>query len=422
MSNLHETRDETEKAILIGIDTGENDLTESFLELNELARTADVEVLGEMTQKREAAHNTTYFGKGKIQELVDYIALFNADLIICDDELSNVQIKNLFEMLNIKVIDRTMLILDIFAKRALSAEGKAQVELAQLKYNSSRLIGMGKVLSRQAGGAKGVIGSRGPGEKKLETDRRHIKARIDELEKDIIQIKQKRKTQREKRIKEGLPVVSLVGYTNAGKSTLMNQITDAGVLSEDKLFATLDTTTRKIKLPGNREILITDTVGFIQKLPHTLIKAFNATLEELLYSDILIHVVDISNKYYLNQIKTVTETINELKCGDKPIILALNKVDLYENFIGSVDWPSQAIVNTSAISGEGIDKLFSEIEKILNNMGKKVEVLLPFDNLSLLSYIHSNSIVLEEEYRESGIYLSLVGNEEVLGKLKNYIL
>ncbi|MDR2940428.1 MAG: GTPase HflX [Clostridiales bacterium] len=420
MLNIYDTADDKEKAILIGVDAGVYDIEESFLELNELARTAGVLVLGEMVQKREQAHTSTYFGKGKTEELANYISLLNANLIICDDELSPTQIQNLSEILDVKIIDRTMLILDIFAKRAMSAEGKSQVELAQLKYNSSRLIGLGKVLSRQAGGIKGGVGSRGPGEKKLETDRRHIRNRIDELEKELSQIKQKRKTQREKRVKEGIPVISLVGYTNAGKSTLMNHLTGAGVLSEDKLFATLDTTTRKIKLNSGTEILLTDTVGFIQKLPHTLIKAFNATLEELNYADILIHVADASNRYYTNHINTVFDTIKELNCDNKPVILALNKIDLVSGAILYTNAYSCPVTKISAISGDGATALISEIENILNNLRKKINLLLPFDELSLLSYIHSTGAVLEENYRDDGIYITVVANEELLGRLKNY--
>ncbi|MBR0104521.1 MAG: GTPase HflX, partial [Firmicutes bacterium] len=323
--SLHSTEELKERVILVGVDKGSGDMEEEACleELAQLVDTAGAEVVGQLIQKRDSFNGAHYVGKGKIEEIKYMIDAFDATGIICDDELSPNQLKNLEKLLDTKVMDRTMLILDIFAGRAVSREGKIQVELAQLKYRLSRLAGIGTSLSRLGGG----IGTRGPGEKKLETDRRYIKERISELKKDLKDAQAHRELLRNRR-KKNFACLSLIGYTNAGKSTILNTLTDAGVLAEDKLFATLDPTTRLVKLPAGTEILLTDTVGFIQKLPHQLIEAFKATLEELVFADYLIHVVDASNPHRDEQMEVVYKTIRDLKCEHIPVITVFNKCDL----------------------------------------------------------------------------------------------
>ncbi|MCL2421287.1 MAG: GTPase HflX, partial [Defluviitaleaceae bacterium] len=333
---MYETEQNTERLILFCISEssveGSGDEVEGLEELAMLAETAGAEVVGYITQSRPQPHPAHYFGKGKVDELKMYANAMGATGVLCDEELSSTQIKHLDKALGIKILDRTMIILDIFAERAISAEGKAQVELAQLRYRRSRLAGLGAQLSRQGGGTGGGlgIGARGPGEKKLETDRRHIQSRISQLNEELKEIRTGRAVLRERRLQTGVPVISLVGYTNAGKSTLMNALTSADVLVEDKLFATLDTTTRRMELPGGTGTLITDTVGFIDKLPHHLIQAFRATLEELEYATLLLHVVDASNPDHREQMSVVYETLKDLKCLDKPMITAFNKADVIE--------------------------------------------------------------------------------------------
>ena len=324
---MYENNDLEEKVILfcVDLDNGE-DIEVNLDELEELVKTAGAKVVGRLVQKKEHVDNVTYIGSGKTEELCELIDELGATGVVCDDELSPVQLKNLEEILDTKVMDRTMVILDIFAGRATTREGKIQVELAQLKYRSSRLIGMRNSLSRLGGG----IGTRGPGEKKLEIDRRIIKDRIAQLQRELEDVKQHRQIMRKQRMAGNLPIVSIVGYTNAGKSTLLNKLTDAGVLEEDKLFATLDPTSRNYKLLNGQEIILTDTVGFIRKLPHHLINAFRSTLEEAKYADIIIHVVDISNPQADNHILTVYETLDGLGVVDKPIITAFNKIDKVE--------------------------------------------------------------------------------------------
>ena len=360
---MHDMKKDEPRAVIVAIDNDDGDINLSLAELRELAKTAGIEVVGELVQKRERKHPGTYLGKGKVEELKAYADSLNATGILCDDELSSTQIKNLSETLNLTILDRTMIILDIFANRAITSEGKAQVELAQLKYRSSRLIGLGKQLSRQGGTAGGGgIGARGPGEKKLETDRRHIQSRIKQLNKELNDIKTTRDVLRSRRKQQNIPVISLVGYTNAGKSTLMNTLTKADVLAEDKLFATLDTTTRKIRLPSGKNALLTDTVGFIDKLPHHLIQAFRATLEELRYSTVLLHVVDISDPEHHNQTDVVYSTLKDLKCLDKPLITAFNKSDLIDlnNFEG---------LCISAKTGLNLSALLEAIDKHIETAG-----------------------------------------------------
>ncbi len=341
----------------------------------------------------------------------------NADAVIADDELSPAQQRNLAEILNVSIMDRTILILDIFAKRAASSEGKIQVELAQQKYRLSHLTGIGKSMSRLGGG----IGTRGPGEKKLETDRRHIRTAIYNLEKELSSIETHRNTIRKKTSESKIPVISIVGYTNAGKSTLMNYLSSAGVLAEDKLFATLDTTVRMIKLDGGEEIRITDTVGFIHKLPHGLIKAFRATLEELKNADILLHVVDCSNPLYESHIKVVNDVLSEIGCNEKPMIIAYNKSDLIEEkgrFTSSDRAVKQVFI--SAKSGEGIDTLLDDIQQVLNERKIKISVLLPYTEGSLLNLLYKRGEIISEKHEEQGILIEAYTDNEVEARLKKY--
>ncbi|MCL2399510.1 MAG: GTPase HflX [Defluviitaleaceae bacterium] len=425
---MFETEKNLEHLILIGVvkdsHPEQDDYAEQYLkELAMLAETAGAVVAGYMIQARPQPHPTRYLGKGKLEELKVYAEAIGATGILCDDELSGSQLKNVDDALGMKVLDRTMIILDIFAERAMSAEGKAQVELAQLKYRLSRLIGIGAQLSRQggtaaggAGGAGGVgIGARGPGEKKLETDRRHIQSRIKQLNEELQDITTSRKVLRDRRIQTGVPIIALVGYTNAGKSTLLNSLTDANVLAEDKLFATLDTTTRKLELPGGASVLITDTVGFINKLPHHLVQAFRATLEELQYATILLHVVDASNPDYREQITVVHNTLKDLKCMDKPMITAYNKADLSNNYN-----PGEFAIGVSAKTGGNLSALLESCEKVLQSMRRKLTVIIPYKEGHLVSLIHNNCEIITEAHVEEGTKIEAYIPEELYGQLTSY--
>ncbi len=420
MTETFDTSEINEKFVLVGIETDENEgMIEAYLdELEELAQTANAEVVGRLVQKRESIHSAHYLGKGKIDELKAVITELNATGIICDDELSPAQLKNLNSMLDIKIIDRTMLILDIFASRAQSREGKIQVELAQLKYRMSRLTGLGTSLSRLGAG----IGTRGPGEKKLETDRRHLRERISELNSDLKDIETSRNVLRSQRTKKGFPIISIVGYTNAGKSTLLNTLTNAKVLAEDKLFATLDTTTRKVKLSGSTEILITDTVGFIRKLPHHLVKAFRSTLEEIKYGDILLHVVDVSNERCEEQIKVVYETIKELDCINTPVITVFNKIDKDINLPFPIDNIARKVVKISAKHNTNIDELLTTIEQLLQEGKNKLEVLIPYTDGNLLNMLHGQCEIISEEHTNEGVLVSAYMNEEMSLRLNKYVV
>ena len=421
MNNLFSTDKDTERVILVAVDDGHSEFdVESCLdELEELAKTAGAIVVGRMIQNREAVHKAHYLGKGKMEELKNYIAMVDATGIICDDDLSPNQMKNMADMLDTKIMNRTLLILDIFAQRAQSAEGKLQVELAQLKYNSSHLVGQYKYLSRQGGG----IGTRGPGETKLETDRRNIGNRIAELNRELKEIRRHRDVMREKRSTSGLPIVALVGYTNAGKSTLLNTLTGSDILAEDKLFATLDTTTRRKTLDSGMEYLFTDTVGFIQKLPHGLINAFRATLEEASYAHILIHVLDVSNPRREEQMKVVYQTLDELKCGDKPVITVYNKTDKEDVELPLPPDPRAiATVRISAKYGKGIDKLTELLEDWLKSQKKCLEIVIPYDKGNLVSLVHGNCEIIESDHRENGYYFKVFVNEEMENRLKEYTI
>ncbi len=418
---LYETEKETEKVILVGIDTGSGDFdAESCLdELAELARTAGAEVLGRLIQKREAVNRASYLGKGKLEELKAYIEMTGATGIICDDELSQTQIRNLENTLDTKVMNRTLIILDIFAKRAGSAEGKVQVELAQLKYNLAHLTGRGREMSRLGGG----IGTRGPGEKKLETDRRNIAERISDLTAELKEIEKHRGVMREKRTESGIPVIALVGYTNAGKSTLLNTLTGAGVLAEDKLFATLDTTTRAIETESGAKYLLTDTVGFIQKLPHSLIKAFRATLEEASFADVLIHVVDASSPKRREQMKVVYDTLNELGAGGKPVITVYNKIDR-EDIEKPLLKDERAVATISISAKEKIntDKLIEKCEDVIRSFKRSIRVVIPYSKGNLLTLIHGGCEITASENREDGYYFELYADEETENRLKEYCI
>ena len=359
---MFETEKTEERVILMGVCAGaEEETAESLDELAELVKTAGAMCVGRVVQKREQIHPGTYMGRGKLEEIKELLWETEATGIVCDDELSPAQIGNLGDELHTKIMDRTLLILDIFAARAITSEGKIQVELAQLKYRQSRLTGYGTSLSRLGGG----IGTRGPGEKKLEMDRRLIKSRIARLNRELKEIQNHREVVREQRRREMLPVLAIVGYTNAGKSTLLNRLTGAEVLAEDKLFATLDATTRGYRLGSGQEILFTDTVGFIRKLPHHLVEAFRSTLEEAKYADVILHVVDASNPQMDIQMHIVYETLKNLGIQDKPVITVFNKQDCIAEPVVLRDFQADETVCLSAITGEGLDRLESCIEKAL---------------------------------------------------------
>lgn len=407
MATIYDTEQERERVILIAVDLSQNsdsaDVDISLDELEELAETAGAVTVGRLVQKRETIHPGTYIGKGKMEELRSMVMQEQADAIVCDDELSPAQITNLQEELQVKVIDRTVMILDIFAAHARTSEGKLQVELAQLRYRSSRLTGLGKSLSRLGGG----IGTRGPGEKKLEMDRRLIKDRISILNRQLKDVVQNRDTMRKQRSRNSMPTVAIVGYTNAGKSTLLNTLTEAEVLSEDKLFATLDPTTRGLELEDGQKILFTDTVGFISKLPHQLIRAFRSTLEEAKYADLILHVVDASNPNYQRQMQVVYDTLQELEVGDKPVITAFNKIDLLNpgEREGRKDLRSDSAVYISAKESRGLDRLLEEIEGMLNQGMIRIEELIPYAEAGKIQQIRQYGKLESEEYQEEGIFV-----------------
>ena len=402
MSAILETQNEIEKVIVVGVSLFDEDDTEKSLdELEELITTAGAVTVGRIIQNREQIHNTTYVGKGKIDEIKDLIFETEATGIVCDDELSPVQLKNLENELNTKVMDRTLVILDIFAKHAATSEGKIQVELAQLKYNLGRLVGIRSSLSRLGGG----IGTRGPGEKKLEMDRRLIKDRIAKLNKELKEVRMHREVTRSKRNKNNMVTVAIVGYTNAGKSTLLNTLTDSEVLEEDKLFATLDPTTRILDLPQGQKVLLTDTVGFIRKLPHHLVEAFRSTLEEAKYADIIIHVVDATREDYDKQMYVVYETLDKLGVKDKPIITAFNKQDLVVNEDRPKDMKAEYNLYISAKKAIGVEELKSALEEIIRRNKILLERVFPYDEASKIQLIRNKGELLEEEYRAEGIYI-----------------
>lgn len=403
-----------ERAFLISLDCGEYDAESSMAELEELAKTSGAEIIGEMIQKRPAPEAATYMGKGALEEICNFCSNHSIDLIIADGELSPVQIRNIEDLTGVRVIDRTTLILDIFAGRARSSEGKLQVELAQLKYSLPRLSGKGTALSRLGGG----IGTRGPGETKLETDRRHIRFRIQNLKAELDKVEKRRVAMHQRRKKNGALCVAIVGYTNAGKSTLMNRLTDAGVLQEDKLFATLDPTARKLVLPDGRQIMLVDTVGLVRRLPHQLVDAFRSTLEEAVWADVILNVCDASSDECAEHIGVTESVLSDLGCSGKPIINVLNKCDKpteldFDFFENSV--------KISAATGDGIDSLLTAIENALPKDRKRVKILLPFDKMKLSSIVRDGT-VHSEEYTENGVLYDATVNISDIKQLKDYII
>ena len=414
-----------EKIIIFAADTGgytqkevSLEIQASLDELTELIDTAGAEVVGRLVQNRDRIANDLYLGRGKVEELREMIYELGATGVCCDDELSPAQLMNLQDALDIKVMDRTMVILDIFAAHAGSYEGKLQVELAQLKFRATRLVGMRDSLSRLGGG----IGTRGPGEKKLEIDRRVIRDRISRLKAELRNIESQRSQQRKQRQRSAVPVVGIVGYTNAGKSTLLNALTGAGVLQEDKLFATLDPTTRGYKLPGGQNILLTDTVGFIRKLPHHLVEAFGSTLVEAKYCDVILHVVDASDENWDKNIETVYGTLKQLKIDEnsgKPVITVFNKIDRIskDDLVGVRDLRADKTLYISAATGQGLPELANAIEEILRNQKSYIRHTFAYSEAGLTGLIHKYGEIQTEEYLDDGIFIEAYVPKSILGKL-----
>ena len=411
---MYEMEQIDERVILVGIDTGNEDAANRSLdELSELAKTAKAAVVGRLIQPRESAHPGTYIGKGKLTELKDLIWETDATGIICDDELTSAQLGNLEEELSCKIIDRTLLILDIFAARAVSGEGKIQVELAQLRYRAARLAGRGRSLSRLGGG----IGTRGPGEKKLEMDRRLIRERISRLKKELKDVEKHRELIRTQRKQSGLKVAALVGYTSAGKSSIENVLTNAGILEDAMLFSTLDTTTRSLVLDNTQEILVTDTVGFIRKLPHHLVEAFKSTLEEAKYADIIIHVVDASNPQMDEQMHVVYDTLRQLGAADRPVITLFNKQDKLESAGSYRDFQAEYSIPASAKTGEGLAELKKALLEIVRREQIYVERLYDFSEASKIQLIRSRGQLLSEKYVPEGIEVKAYVPKDIYGKV-----
>ncbi len=408
--------EKTEKALLISVDTGEFDAEVSINELAELADTAGAEVLGMMIQKREAPSGASFVGAGRLNEITEFCQNNDVDLVIADGELSPVQVRNIEDATGVRVVDRTTLILDIFAKRARSAEGKIQVELAQLKYSLPRLSGQGTSLSRLGGG----IGTRGPGETKLESDKRHIRRRIQFLKEDLDKIEKRRLAMHKRRQKNGVETVAIVGYTNVGKSTLMNYLTNAGVLQEDKLFATLDPTARKLVLPDGRQVMIVDTVGLVRRLPHQLVDAFRSTLEEASWADLILNVCDASSNECDEHIKVTNDLLSSLGCEGKPIINVLNKCDLVPSIL---DFPLIGnSVHVSAKTGYGIEELLQKINDSLPKKRQKVKLLIPFTQGRIANELRKYGVVLSEEYTADGLEVLAVLEIQYLETIKEYIV
>ena len=414
MTETYENEQMEEKVILVGVSEQEGDDAEdSLAELAELVRTAGAVVVGTLIQKRESIHPGTYVGTGKVDEIAQLLTITGATGIVCDDELSPAQMKNLEAILATKVMDRTLIILDIFAARATTSEGKIQVELAQLKYRLSRLSGLGKSMSRLGGG----IGTRGPGEKKLEIDRRLINDRIAQLNRELKEVVKHRDITRAKREKNDVPVVAIVGYTNAGKSTLLNHLTDAEVLEEDKLFATLDPTTRVLELDGHQQILLTDTVGFIRKLPHHLIEAFKSTLEEAKYADYIFHVVDASNPQMDKQMHIVYETLDRLGVKNKKMVTLFNKMDQRTEDEPLRDFRADHILMISAARNEGLDEIKELLQEMLREDKVYVERVIPYAQAGIIQLVREKGELVSEEYVPEGISIKAYVPMEVYGKL-----
>lgn len=407
MEEKHLTR-----AILIGADTGEYDAESSMDELSELAKTAGAEELARVLQKREAYEPATVIGEGKLAEVKELCGSLGAELLIFDCELTASQIRNVEDETDVRVIDRTMLILDIFAGRAVSREGKLQVELAQLKYRLPRLMGIGTSLSRLGGG----IGTRGPGETQLETDRRHIRRRIDKLSAELKELEERRGYARDRRKKDSVQVGAIVGYTNAGKSTLLNLLTGADVLAEDKLFATLDPTSRAIELPDGRSLLLVDTVGLIRRLPHHLVEAFKSTLEESACADIIIHVCDVSDPEAAEKADVTLKTLADLGAAEIPVVTVLNKCDLLTENIPEDD----STVKISAKKAQGIDRLLKVVAANLPETAKRMKLLLPYDKAGFTAKLRENGKVFTEEYTETGVLVDALVDQMLIKQMSQY--
>ncbi len=416
LADFFENSTAPEVCILVGLDTGEYDAYVSIDELEELARTAGAEVFAKLIQKRDKPDNATYLGGGKLFELKNICDENEIDLLIFDGELTPSQQRNIENITDVRVVDRTMLILDIFALNARTGEGKLQVELAQLKYSLPRLGGKGTEMSRLGGG----IGTRGPGESKLESDRRHIHRRINALEAQLKTLSKRRMLLRERRKKNAVTTVAIVGYTNAGKSTLLNALTNAGVLAENKLFATLDPTSRALKLPDGRTVLLVDTVGFISRLPHDLVEAFKSTLEEVVYADLILNICDASDNEVEEHIRVTKGVVSELGASDKPMLTVYNKCDKVPNlrFFGE----SGNDVRISALKGIGLEKLLETMCSMLGNTRRKVKMLLPYAEGAVVSKIRKEGAVMNEEFRDDGIFVEAVLDGSFLNNVKNYLL
>ena len=413
---LYENKTDVERAILISVDDGSFDPFVSMEELMELTQTAGADVVGSIIQRREHPEAATYLGSGKLAELIWLCNEHDADLIIADGELTPTQGRTLEKLTNCRVIDRTMLILDIFAAHARTGEGKLQVELAQLRYQLPRLAGQGTQLSRLGGG----IGTRGPGETKLETDRRHIRRRIQKLEEQLAELEKRRDLQRKRRRKTGVVTVAIVGYTNAGKSTLMNALTDAGVLTENKLFATLDPTSRALTLPDGREVMLVDTVGLIRRLPHKLVEAFKSTLEAAAEADLILNVCDASDDHANEQLEVTKSLLNELGCVDTPTITVMNKCDKVGNIYTLPTFGATVLI--SALDRRGLDTLLAAIEKHLPATRREAELLIPFKNGADAAKLRKEATVLEEEYRDTGLYLRVIAEAALLNEMEMWMI
>ena len=413
---MYENKREKEKALLVSVDTGEFDAEVSIEELEELAHTAGAEVLGKLIQKRERPEAATFVGAGKLAEIIAFCSAQDVDLLIFDSELTPSQQRNLEKLTGVRVIDRTMLILDIFAARARTGEGKLQVELAQLKYSLPRLAGQGQSLSRLGGG----IGTRGPGESKLESDRRHINRRIQKLEEQLRELEKRRDLLRRRRRKDGVQTVAIVGYTNAGKSTLMNALTKAGVLAEDKLFATLDPTSRALTLPDGRKVMLVDTVGLIRRLPHKLVEAFKSTLEEAAQASVILNVCDASDEHCSEHLEVTKKLLDELGCASTPVVSVMNKCDLVGNIYSMPTFGKTVLI--SALCERGFEELLAAIQKELPQTRKTASLLIPFKNGAAAARIRDEGVVHEEEYREDGLFMRATVDMSLLDEYKDWII
>ncbi len=411
---MYENTEQKQIALLVCVDTGEFDAQVSIDELEELSYTAGAQVAGKVIQRRESLDPSTCVGSGRLEEIKEFCQANDVNLLIFDHELTAVQQRNIERETDLAVIDRTTLILDIFAQRARSKEGKLQVELAQQKYLLPRLMGLGQSLSRLGGG----IGTRGPGESKLESDRRHIRRRIQSLEEQLEEVGRHRELLRRRRKKDGVITVAIVGYTNVGKSTLLNTLTDAGVLAEDKLFATLDPTARALKLPDGRSVMLVDTVGLIRRLPHHLVEAFHSTLEEAVEADLILNVCDISSEETLAQIETTRQVLQELGAGDKPVVTVLNKCDKLSQMPLVLE---KGCVFISAKTGFGLEKLLEAIEKALPPTHLRLKLMIPFDKAAIYSRLKDSSVVYAEEYTAHGILVDALVDMKMLHEVEGFI-